>query len=198
MLNAQAVEFARDKGIAIYARAATSPLPGADPAADGTVVRQYPPRMPGTVAGVASEREMLMIELTRAQASGEQPIRDLLALLDAHGISGKRLHQSPEQLTLVISRENLHEEARVRLALSERFGAAVRIADHLGAVSIVGAGISASFEHICRGADALDTARIAIRDVDASSSRITWVIDRETLDEGVRRLHHTFVESQQR
>src|SRR5213596_115178 len=35
VLNAQAVEFAKEKGIAIYARATASPLPGADPAADG-------------------------------------------------------------------------------------------------------------------------------------------------------------------
>src|SRR3982751_3592789 len=31
VLNAQAVEFAKDKGIAIYARATSSPLPGVDP-----------------------------------------------------------------------------------------------------------------------------------------------------------------------
>src|SRR5580765_4068675 len=61
VLNAQAVEFAKDKGIAIYARATASPLPGADPSADGTVVRRYPPRSPGAVAGVASERDVLVI-----------------------------------------------------------------------------------------------------------------------------------------
>src|SRR3989440_11297397 len=62
VLNAQAVEFAKEKGIAIYARATASPLPGADPAADGTVVRRYPPRTPGAVVGVASERDVLMLE----------------------------------------------------------------------------------------------------------------------------------------
>src|ERR1700754_2891322 len=57
VLNAQAVEFAKEKGIAIYARATGGPLPGADPSADGTVVRKNPPRMPGTVVGVAGERD---------------------------------------------------------------------------------------------------------------------------------------------
>src|SRR5438034_553922 len=38
VLNAQAVEFAKEKGIAIYARATASALPGAAPAADGTGV----------------------------------------------------------------------------------------------------------------------------------------------------------------
>src|SRR5471030_767215 len=61
VLNAQAVEFAKGKGIAIYARATSSSLPGADPSADGTVVRRHPPRQPGTVVGVASERDVLLI-----------------------------------------------------------------------------------------------------------------------------------------
>src|SRR5205823_5356458 len=40
VLNAQAVEFAKERGIAIYARATASPLPGSDPSADGTVDRK--------------------------------------------------------------------------------------------------------------------------------------------------------------
>src|ERR1700752_4324984 len=72
VLNAQAVEFAKEQGIAIYARATASPLPGSDPSADGTVVRRNPPRMPGTVVGVASERDILLLELE--QAGTEPPV----------------------------------------------------------------------------------------------------------------------------
>src|SRR2546425_5180445 len=45
VLNAQAVEFAKEKGIAIYARATSGPLPSTDPSSDGTVVRKSAPRM---------------------------------------------------------------------------------------------------------------------------------------------------------
>src|SRR6187397_3012765 len=62
VLNAQAVEFAKEKGIAIYARATASPLPGIDASVDGTVVRKSPPRMPGTVVGVASERDVVLLD----------------------------------------------------------------------------------------------------------------------------------------
>jgi aspartate kinase len=75
VLNAQAVEFAKEKGIAIYARATRGPLPGVDPSADGTVVRKHPPRMPGTVVGVASEREVLMLH-------ADAPPADVVTLLD--------------------------------------------------------------------------------------------------------------------
>ncbi len=74
VLNAQAVEFAKEKGIAIYARATQGPLPGPDPSSDGTVVRKSPPRMPGTVVGIASERDLLVLE-------GDASAADVLALL---------------------------------------------------------------------------------------------------------------------
>ena len=195
VLNAQAVEFAKEKGIAIYARATASALPADDPSADGTVVRRYPPRMPGTVVGVASERDTFMLELVTSRAPAGQPAQDLLALLDRHGVSGKQLHQSPDRLTLIISRENLHEEARVRQALAERFADAVRIADDLGAVSVVGAGINASFENLRKGSAALDAARISIRDVATSSFRITWMIPRDRIEDAVKALHALFITS---
>src|SRR5687767_5351023 len=74
VLNAQAVEFAKEKGIAIYARATASALPGADPSEDGTVVRRDAVRMPGTVVGVTSERDLFVLD-------GSAPPADVLALL---------------------------------------------------------------------------------------------------------------------
>ena len=188
VLNAQAVEFAKEQGIAIYARATRSPLPGADPSADGTVVRRHSPRMPGTVVGVVSERDVIVLEADL----GDQ----ILALLDEHHVAGKQLHIIDDRLTLVVSRENLHEEARVRDALTARFGGAARIRDTLGALSVVGAGINASFENVRRGSAALAAHGMAAEAIATSSFRITWTIDRTRLDDGVRLLHQTFIEAQ--
>jgi aspartate kinase len=187
VLNAQAVEFAKENGIAIYARATTSPLPGADPSADGTVVRRYPPRMPGTVVGVASERDTLLIE-------SSAPTAGVLAFLDERQVAGKQLHASRDALSLVVSRENLHEEARVRAGLTERFGARVRLVDDCGALSVVGAGINGSFENLRRGTAALEASGCSPRDVSTSSFRITWMVERPRLDEAVRLMHRAFLE----
>lgn len=192
VLNAQAVEFAKEKAIAIYARATPSPLPGADPSADGTVVRRHPPRTPGTVVGVASEREVLVLE-----ADSDVAAKDVLKLLDEHHVAGKQLHVAGDRLTLVLSQENLHEEARVRAAIARAFGERVRIQDGLGALSVVGAGINASFDNVRRGSAALSANAMAVRGIATSSFRITWTIDRARLDDGVRLLHRTFIEEQQ-
>jgi aspartate kinase len=195
VLNAQAVEFAKERGIAIYARATASPLPGDDPSADGTVVRRYPPRMPGAVVGVASERELLVIDVTDAQEGPAGPVDGLevLALLDEHGVAGKQLQKRDHQLAVVVSRENVHSEERVRSALGQRFGDAVHISDASGAVSVIGAGINASFANLRKGAAALRSAAIATGGTSTSSFRITWLVPRQRVDDSVRELHRTFI-----
>src|SRR5687767_6580655 len=192
VLNAQAVEFAKEKGIAIYARATASPLPGADPTLDGTVVRRDAPRMPGTVAGVASERDILVL-----QSAVDAP--RLLAVLDACGVSGKQLHVaafggSADGTTLVVSRENLHNEDRLRRDLSAAFTDGARLIDGLGALSIVGTGINASYANVRRGAASLQEHGIAAFELATSSFRATWLVRREDLHAAVRLLHATFIE----
>jgi aspartate kinase len=195
VLNAQAVEFAKEKGIAIWARATASPEPtpsGTDPTSDGTVVRRHAPRMPGTVAGVASERDILVL-----QATGDAT--RLVSLLDTCGVSGKQLHVaalggSADGTTLVISRENLHNEDRLRKDLSAAFGKDARLVDGLGAVSVVGAGINATYQNVRRGSTCLQDGGIATHGLATSSFRVTWLVDRARLDEAVRALHATFIE----
>ena len=155
---------------------------------DGTVVRRHPPRNPGTVVGVASERDVLVLQ-------SSVPSDELLTLLDEHGVAGKQLHQGPGGgLTLVISRENLHDEARVRSRLTGQFGDRAIVLDELGAVSVVGAGINASFDNVRRGARALTATGVHPVGVATSSFRITWMVPRSRLDEAVRLLHTTFID----
>jgi aspartate kinase len=187
VLNAQAVEFAKERGIAIYARATRGPLPGADPSSDGTVVRRHSPRMPGTVVGVASERDVIVLE-------GRVPAAALLAVLDERSVAGKQLHVFGDRTTLVVSRENLHDEARLRAALKAQFAAHVDLVDGLGAVSVIGTGINHSYANVRAGSDAMAAAGIAAAGASTSSFRITWMVRRERLDDAVRALHACFIE----
>lgn len=189
VLNAQAVEFAKDKGIAIYARATRGPLPGVDPSADGTVVRRNPPRMPGTVVGVASERDIVMLDASA-------PPADVVALLEQRGVAGKQLHVFNDRTTVAISRENLHDEERLRDALQTRLGGRARLVDGLAAVSVVGAGINATYANVRTGADTLAARGIVPAGTATSSFRITWMIPRDRTEDAVRALHARFIESE--
>jgi aspartate kinase len=193
VLNAQAVEFAKERGIAIYARATASGLPGPDPSLDGTVVRKFAPRMPGMVVGIASERNVLVL---RAQGD---PV-PVLELLDRDEVAGKQLHVGHfgrpfAGLDLVIPLENVHGAERLRERLASEFGDEVKLEDDVGAVSAIGAGINASHRNVRHGTGALTAARIEPRGLATSSFRITWMVPRDTLDDAVRVLHRTFIEA---
>jgi aspartate kinase len=210
VLNAQAVEFAKEKGIAIYARATASAVPGSEPGSDGTVVRRNAPRMPGTVVGVASERDILILQASgdatstrvstpaRTERAPGTPVR-LLTLLDACGVSGKQLHVaalggSTDGTILVLSRDNLHNEDRLRRDLTAAFGGDARIVDGLGAVSVVGTGINATYENVRRGSACLHDNRITWLGLATSSFRTTWLVPRADVEDAVRLLHATFIE----
>ena len=191
VLNAQAVEFAKEKGIAIYARATAGPSPGPDPSIDGTVVRERPPRSAGTVVSVASERDVILLEASA-------PATDLLGVLDECGVAGKQLHVAGATSNLVISRENFHNEARVREKFDSSLRGHVRLIDGLAAVSVIGAGINATYRNVRQGSDALSEAGIHPVWISTSSFRITWMVPRERTDDAVRILHRRFIEQADR
>jgi aspartate kinase len=201
VLNAQAVEFAKQHGIAIYARATSGPLPGPDPSLDGTVVRKNAPRPPGTVVGVASEKDVLVLQAQGACAS------ELLAFLDEREVCGKQLHVArygpgagsdsgpmPDALTMVLSRENLHDEDRFRRGLAERCGESARLIEAIGAVSVIGAGINTSYRNVRIGSAALGAAGIEPSGLSTSSFRISWLLPDTAINDAVRALHRVFIE----
>jgi aspartate kinase len=190
VLNAQAVEFAKEKGIAIYARATKGALPGVDPSADGTVVRRHAPRLPGTVVGVASEHDLIVLD---AHGDG----KDLLAILEERRVAGKQLHIFGDHTTVVMSRENLHDEDRLRDLLQERMTGRARIVDGLGAVSVIGAGINATYANVLAGEATLTRLGIRPTGTATSSFRITWLVPREQTNDAVRALHGRFIDRQE-
>jgi aspartate kinase len=187
VLNAQAVEFAKEKGIAIYARATQGPLPGPDPSSDGTVVRKSPPRMPGTVVGIASERDLLVLE-------SDAPAAQVLALLTQRRVPGKQLHVFDGRATIVISRENLHDEGQLNDALLTQLGGRARLVHGLAAVSAIGAGINATYDNVLLGSATLAGIGIAATGIATSSFRITWLVPDDRVKDAVRALHERYIE----
>jgi aspartate kinase len=96
---------------------------------------------------------------------------------------------------MVISRDNLHDEERLRRGLETRLGGRARLVDGLAAVSVVGAGINASYANVRGGSNVLAANGITFVLVSTSSFRITWMIPRERMADAVRVLHHGFIEA---
>lgn len=186
VLNAQAVEFAKAKGIAIYARATSSQKAGQpDLKREGTVVRKFAPPLPGRVVGVTSERNLHLIH---CDADGAEK---LLEYLDAQGIPGKQLNTVGGHFSLVVKHDAVPDDFVDRL--DQKFPDVVVTAD-TSAVSVIGAGINDTHDNVRQGMNVLRAHNVVLRGVATSSFRITYLIQRDHLEDAVRALHAHFIE----
>jgi aspartate kinase len=179
VLNAQAVEFAKDRGIAIYARATAG--------ADGeTVVRRHPPRAPGRVVGVASETGLVLLRLPGGDL-GE--LLAVLERLDARAAGGKQLRfDGPRGASVVLSLDYG--------ALRRDFAAnlpCLSVLEGVGAVSAIGAGINASFQNVREAVRLVGEAGAAVLGLATSSFRISLLLEEAKVPDAVRRLHRGLV-----
>ena len=186
VLNAQAVEFAKERGIAIYARATRG--------GEETVIRKLPPRAPGRVVGVASQTGLVSLCARGGDAS---TVDALLALLDEHEAEGRQFHlEAPDgagAVSLVLSLENLHDFPRLRRDLAARLAGRVSLREAVGAVSAIGAGINARFENLRRTLDVLAAMGTAVLGASTSSFRISVLVEEGVVPDAARRLHHALV-----
>jgi aspartate kinase len=189
VLNAQAVEFAKERGIALFARA-TAGGPGE------TIVRKLPPRAPGRVAGVASEAGLVLLSLR----GGEAELGRLLRLLDEGQAGGKQLLFRDGGLgagiSMALSLENLHDFPGLRRDLRASFGDALEVREGIGAVSAIGAGINADFSNLRAGLEALAEVPVACLGVSTSRFRISVLTEEARVPDAVRALHRRLLETQ--
>ncbi len=186
VLNAQAVEFAKERGIVIYARATAG-------GSEETVVRRFPPRSPGRVVGVASETGLVLLSLGSGEAGELLP---LLQLLDGRGASGKQLrYETPLGASLVLALENIHDFPALRRDLVARFpGVALR--EGLGAVSAIGAGINTRFDHVRACLRLLAQDGLRVLGVTTSRFRVSLLLEAAAVETAARLLHRELIESQ--
>jgi aspartate kinase len=166
VLNAQAVEFARDRGIIIHARSTFG---------GGTGTRVVPnARRELRISGVALDAEILVIR------GGKGPV---LQILQAQGAWPREAWDD----RCIVSLENVHALPALLLALR----GAAELEEGLAQVSLVGTGIGASNEPLDRALLALGAAP---RGVLISPLRLAFLVPRETAKDSLRKLHLEFIE----
>ncbi|MCB9649941.1 MAG: aspartate kinase [Deltaproteobacteria bacterium] len=178
VLNAQAVEFAKQKNIAIYARKTGSE-------GRGTVVRLNAPVAPSGVRGIAHERAVATVEasgVSLAQA------REALDAMDALGATPRQLNLAGGCFSCVLGTEDLHEPRTLEARLEAILGPGV-LSTGRGAVSLIGEGIT-RHAHVMRAAlDAAAEVEAEVLGVATSSFRITLLVPSLRVEPLTRALH---------
>jgi aspartate kinase len=184
VLNAQAVQFAKAKGIAIYALKTPHASFGGE-AGVGTVVRKDAPAPVGGVRGVAHRQRLYVLE---ADAFSATPA--LLRHLDEHHIDASQILGWHKGTQVLVPPEDAHNFDRVCALLPP----GTRRADDVAAVSLVGQGILSDKRVIVDALALLADRGTEVLGLSTSSFRVTFVVP-ASADVGAvaRALHDRFV-----
>ena len=187
VLNATAVEFAKEQKIALFVKRT-------DGTGGQTAIRKHTPLSPGMVVGITHEESVRTIT-----SHGKEPdLLQLLEFLDELSIPGKQLtvnrFDQQHSIAVVISREFLPDPSLCEIQLAKNFGDRVELRDDLGAVSLIGAGINQSFDNLRKALGLLRSKRIQALGWHTSSFRITMLVSSKQLKEVVGLMHREFIQ----
>ena len=177
VLNAQAVEFAKEKGIAVHARSTFG-------GSEETVVRggSHPER----IAGVTSQRELALL------AFPAPSLPRVLDLLEARGAAAMEIAVPGDRAGLVLSLENVHDWPLLRRSLGEVAGLSVED-EGVGSVSAVGTGISAGHRVVREVTSALEKLGAPARALFTSALRVTAYCDAGAVKDATREIHRRLI-----
>jgi aspartate kinase len=187
VLNAQAVEFAKAKGIVILARSAHTQ-------GSGTPVQELSVPSNTRVKGVAAEPEMAVLSADGTRVR----LPELLEFLDARGVGGRALSSDGlggqgGRTYIAVPLQDVHGPDAVRRDLAARFGDAVALLEDVGTVTCVGAGINADWSHLRRALLAAEELGARVHAVHTSPLQLSLLVDKAWLKPLTARLHREFL-----
>ncbi|HYO73590.1 MAG TPA: aspartate kinase [Archangium sp.] len=186
VLNAQAVEFAKAKGIVILARTAHA-------AGTGTAVQELVAPADTRVKGVTAEAEMAV--LSAAVEAVKLP--ELLEFLDARGVRGRALAfdglMGQGRTFIAVPLQDVHGLEVLKRDVGARFGEAVTLREEVGTVTAVGAGMNADWSYLRRALGVAEELGARVHAVHTSPLQLTLLVDKQHLKPLTARLHREFL-----
>ncbi|EPX60633.1 Aspartokinase [Cystobacter fuscus DSM 2262] len=186
VLNAQAVEFAKARGIVIQARTAHGQ-------GTGTRVEQGSPGDTG-VKGVTAEGDMAVL----SAVGGPARVAQVLEFLDARAVRGRALAFDgllgrEGRAFIAVPLQDVHGLQALQRELGERFGESVTLREEVGAVTAVGAGINADWSLLRRALGVAEELGARVHAVHTSPLQLTLLVDKQHLKGLTSRLHREFL-----
>ncbi|MEJ2642294.1 MAG: aspartate kinase [Desulfosarcinaceae bacterium] len=191
VLNAQAVQFAKEKQIAIYAGSTFDRR-------KETIVRKLAPGRVMGVQSVVSEKE-----ITRLRIKGKTALSDFSwasDFLEQEQVPIKEVHvtdvsddPNASRASFVVSSPNIYGWPDIKAKMEHHLGKAVQLDTHLSAVSLIGEGLNRDNATLLEAIALLEQHSIPIAGVTTTSFRISLLVPREKIDPSVRLCHGKWV-----
>ncbi len=192
VLNAQAVQFAKEAKIAIYARKSSG-------GEKETIVRLMPAGLSKGVKAVVHENDLIRLIFTGSK--NQKNIYEFLKLAEKVQYKIKELNYATSnkkdglgKASIIISGKNIIDSKAIEYELSNNFGDEVSIEKGLGAVSLIGDGINRDNKIIIESLNLLEENKIEVLGISTTSFRITFLLLDKAVKDCTRVCHKKWIE----
>jgi aspartate kinase len=193
VLNAQAVQFAKEANITLFARS-TFPKGTSDQGKE-TVIKDVSNKELSGVLSVVYEKE-----ITRIFVHDEEKLEWVLSYLEENqvpikefqlsGISGDKGYKC----SFIISTSSLYDWEKIKEVMQDKLRDGIYVNESLGALSIIGEGFSRNSSALIQTIKLLAENKINYYGVNTTSFRISILVEKDLLEEAVRVCHKYWVE----
>lgn len=187
VLNAQAVQFAKESKIALYARSTFSP-------GKETIIKDVTKKELSGVLAIVYERDIVRIYVHDAEQiewvlnylqSNQIPIKEF----QVTGLAG----DTGYRCSFIISVSNLYYWEKVKETLQDKLRDGIYINESLGALSIIGEGFSRNNDALIDTLSLLTKNGINYYGVNTTSFRISILVEKDLLEESVKVCHNFWI-----
>ena len=192
VLNAQAVQFAKEAKIALYARSTFS-------SGKETIVKEISSKEFSDVLAVVYEKEIV-----RVYVHDSEKIDWIINYLDENQIPIKEFHQSGlagdkgYRCSFIVSTNNVYDWKKVKNYLEDKLKNGIYINENLGALSIIGEGFSRNNSILLNSLKLLRENNINYYGIGTTSFRISILVERDLLEEAVKICHNYWINENQK
>jgi aspartate kinase len=187
VLNAQAVQFAKESKISLYARATFNP-------GKETIIKDVSKSELSGVLAVVYEKEIVRIYVHDVDKvdwvlqyleENQIPIKEF----QVSGIAGDKGYKC----SFIISTNNLYNWEKIKDNLQEKLRDGIYINESLGTLSIIGEGFSKNNDALIKTLLLLKRSGIIYYGVNTTSFRISVLVEKYLLDEAVKICHEYWI-----
>jgi aspartate kinase len=191
VLNAHAVQFAKEKNIAIYAR--SSFKPGRE-----TIIRKL---SPGTITGVQAVVREDRVE--RIRLSGSDVLRrfnQVLSYLESEQVPVKEVNvtriadgSDHSKASFIVSTGHIYGWKQIKDSMKKKVGPNIIFDDELATVSLIGEGLNRNNQTLLETIDLLKQNKITVSGIATTSFRISLLVPQDAIDQSVQLCHARWV-----
>lgn len=194
VLHASAVQFAKDKNIAIYAHAAFS-------GGRETIIRRI---SPGTVVGVQAVVSEEKVERVRLNASDiHSCFIKAVDYLEKKQVAIKEVNVTemptkgkPSSASFIISTKNVYGWEQLKSELRENLDNQIHFDEDLAALSLIGEGLNRDNLTLLKTIDVLADNQVPVLGISTTSFRISLLVPADQIERSVVLCHTRWVVNQ--